>query len=459
MYEPNRNLPTQPSVSGPRAGLINESYTFKASGSTDADGDSLEYSFVIFEPSGTWEGVKSEWGSLDAYTYRWTRPGTYCVKAAVKDWSNEPVYSGCHTITIYEEQPECKISITRPADGAPVGSCGYMSGQETRIMWRDDDGDTDADITSSDVYYSLDSGATCELIAKEVREYSHDWLKPGAFVHDDVIIKVVSKYNTGCVAEAISDPFDVIDGREPFVSVSQPKDKDFYTVGEPVEIRWEASSAPDYEIERVDVKFLPAGDNIARLYGDQAKGGVFTWYPDATCLIDRGQISVRIWATNCTDTIAESAGTFEIVSPAHPKPECNEITPFEKKSRTVPHPDWKFTDEWVQRIQYPNVFVDENGDIHAIAVFEDSIDERAADVSQKNHEFESGIYYRRQVEGVWQDQETATNHPHMKNGTQDYLDHYWLVWSDMAVDSSGMPHIVYEFVPVGEDEGWGKYVY
>jgi PKD repeat protein len=458
VYEPNLNLPTKPTVSGPRAGLINQSYTFKAEGSTDADGDSLEYSFVIFEPSGTWDGVESEWSVLDAYTYRWTRPGTYCVKAAVRDRSNEPVYSGCHTITIYAELPECKISITRPTSDAPIGPCGYMSGHETKIIWQDDDGDTDADIISSDVYYSLDGGATWKSVATGVKGYSVDWLKPDDLIRNDVIVKVESAYNTGCVAEAISDPFDVIDGRAPFVTVSQPASGEVYEVGQPVEIQWEASCAPGYEVERVDLKFLPDGDVIARLYGDQAKSGVFTWYPDAGSLIDRGRISARVSCTNCTETIAESNGSFKIENPVDPESECKEITPFEKELRSIPHPDWKFSSDWVQRIQYPDVFVDENGDVHVIAVFEDSVDERgAAYYDQIHHEFESGIYYRRQVNGEWQEQETATNHPHMTDSTHDQLDHYWLEWSELAVDSSGTPHIAYEFIPTGGD--WEKHVY
>ncbi|WP_207681084.1 PKD domain-containing protein [Desulfonema magnum] len=454
VYEPNLNFPTEPEVSGPRVGLINQPYTFIAS-SSDADGDSLEYSFDIFKPVGGWERVESEWGESNSYAYSWTQAGSYCVKAGVRDRSNTPFYSACHSITIYEEQPECKIKITNPAFDAPLGSCGHMSGQETRIKWKDEDGDTDADIISSDVYYSLDSGATWELIADDVEGYSCDWSKSEAFIHDDVIVKVISNYNTGCIAEVISDPFDVIDGRKPTVTVMSPDTDKFY-VGDPVKIEWDAMcSSPDlYGIERIDLNFINDGNDrgtFVELRGDEVKEP-YTWIPEGNQVTSNGQIKVKVWCENCEDNY-EVSERFEIAHKYSSEDDCpwNESErAFIKPAKTPPLSGWE--GGWGQEFDYPQVVVDDRGNIHVAAIYSDDFLASKSGVYPRQHhrKGETQIYYRKKVSGNWENQEQATEYePAESFSIKLYMD--YIKNLQLAVDSSGFPHLVYEYVSTNGD--------
>ncbi len=89
----------------------------------------------------------------------------------------------------------------------------------------------------------------------------------------------------------------------------EPAAGSVFDVGQPVEIRW--SSSP-YEVERVDLKFMPAGEPIAKLTGAGLKSGSYTWYPTRHDLTDKGQIQVTVWTSNCAVAEARSAGYFEI---------------------------------------------------------------------------------------------------------------------------------------------------
>ncbi len=267
---------------------------------------------------------------------------------------------------------------------------------------------------------------------------------PESVISDDVRVRVIATYEAGAEASDASESIKIIDGTAPTVAVLKPIEGDSYEVGQPVEIQWEATCARFYEVEWVDVKFLPSGTPI-RLYGDDAKRGKFTWYSEKYDVTDIGQIQVTVAATNCTESQSTSSGYFEIRNPNVTSNSWE--TPkrvFKKLDPDRPHPTWS-SNGWIQNIMSPDVLVDKNGDIHVVSVFENRIRE-TTDVAMGVHsEYESQIYYVKRDGENWQSQEQATTHLPMKKDGDLPLT-YGIINPQFAIDSSNYPHIVYEYI-------------
>jgi len=340
----------------------------------------------------------------------------------------------------------------------------HAAGGDLSIKWRDNSrSGFEDDVTSLDFYYSIDGRTTWTAIAKSVipnnsRIDTYEWKVPSDFIHRDVEIKVLGRYKNGGVGQGFSEPFNIKDGSNPKVTVSAPASGSVYQVGQPVEIKWVSSFPSSYKVERVDLKLMPSREPIARLTGDSLKTPSYTWYPSKYDLTDKGQIQVTVWINNCGVGEALSPAYFEVKSyhdPSSPWSEPERI--FTKVEPQRPNPSW-WSYGWHQNIMSPDVLVDKNKDIHVVSVFENSIME-TTDVAMGVHcEYESQIYYIKKGDGEnWQSQERATNHSPMKNNGYLPLT-YGIANPQLAIDSSGYPHVVYEYISA-ENNNDGREIY
>ncbi|NJL60357.1 MAG: hypothetical protein HC887_12710 [Desulfobacteraceae bacterium] len=172
-------------------------------------------------------------------------------------------------ISIYSPDPD--NGTINPCNGAYV----FRSAQEAKISWVDNDGNTSQDIVSSDIYVSI-AGGNWTSIAHVENVTWYYWAIPADFIHNNVRIKVVAKYNNGVTAEAVSKTFNCIDGRLPTVTV-KPFTQSSYYVGDPVNIQWQAACTGSNTVYRVDLSFINSGNNwgtFVQLTGDAAKAAL-----------------------------------------------------------------------------------------------------------------------------------------------------------------------------------------
>jgi hypothetical protein len=312
----------------------------------------------------------------------------------------------------------------------------YRASQNMKIMWIDDDGNSDADVDSIDLLYSI-GGGNWETITTNQPADAYYWSMPADFIHEDVRVKVVAHYEAGYSAEAVSDPFRVVNGAKPTVTILNPEGGDYY-VGEPLTIKWEAIGPEGFEIERVDIYSYVNGSKdglIVRQGGDYANADSYTWYPADSDRTDSGQIGLRVWATNDTyiDEVSQN--------------------PFAIKPRPIPDSPWNEAERPFQRsepenedINYPEVVVDSDGNIHAAAVsiFRDSQWQNNYSSLLRFEEIQ--VVYRKKEGENWLTQEQVTDYPRMSD-TGASLFCYWIPDVALAVDQNGNPHILFEYVP------------
>ncbi len=318
-----------------------------------------------------------------------------------------------------------------------------MTGSTLKIRWVNDSFGSGAEVVSVDFYYSVAGGnweSAGSYSAQNGRYDTYEWPVPQDFIHNQVRVRAVARYNTGGTAEAVSLPFNITDSSEPTVSISQPNGG-AYNVGDPVEIQWEAACAAPYEVERVDLSFLISGykkETINTLIGSNATSNSATWYPDGSDLTDKGQIGVKIWCSNCSEGYAESPGYFEVRSQQNPESEWTQAErPLKVPARQIPSA-WS-GGAWDQGLWYPEVVVDSGGNIHVASGYYDQF--YAYGSSDAYYKGEMQIFYRKKTSsGTWQSQETATNYRSIDAYNTELL-MYEVREIKMAVDSSGSPHI------------------
>lgn len=92
---------TPPAPTGPEASVMEDEYTYTASG-TDPDGDQLYYMWDRGGDVSGWLGPFDSGVPADA-AYTWTSVGTHDVKVKVKDqWDEESPWSDPLTVTVVE---------------------------------------------------------------------------------------------------------------------------------------------------------------------------------------------------------------------------------------------------------------------------------------------------------------------------------------------------------------------
>jgi len=346
-------------------------------------------------------------------------------------------------ISIYSPDPD--NGSINPCNGAYV----LRSAQEAKISWVDEDGNTSQDIVSSDISVSV-AGGSWSPIAQIQNVTWYYWAIPADFIHNNVKIRVVAKYNTGVTAEAVSKTFNCIDGRSPTATV-KPFAQSSYYVSDPVSIQWQAACTGSYTVDRVDLSFVNSGNSwgtFVQLTGDAARSGSYTWYPTAAMVTDKGQISARVWCSNCTYTDAINDGSFGVKNKSTGDSAWTEAErPFTKPSKSG----------WTQNMVIPEVVVDATGSIHVASAYYGDV----IDYNIYYREAENQIFYRKKSQTGWSSQERVTNYAPMGLNNTSIIFWYEIRKIEMAVDSSGYPHIVYEFAPApaetSKSEIW--YVY
>lgn len=330
-----------------------------------------------------------------------------------------------------EESQDGKIKLLAPNPSDPLYNNtvdgAYRSGQRMKIVWLDDDNDKDNDVESIDLYYSISDG-NWQVIATDQPADAYYWSSPADFIHDNVRVKVVAHYNTGITAEAVSEPFRVIDGSKPSVTIIKPDGGEYY-VGDPMTIEWQASSPEGFEIERVDISSYVNGvinETIARQSGSYINSGSYTWYPTDSDVTDRGQIGLRVWCTNDTFMDAMTQDYFTVkLRPIAGNPWSEVERPFDN-----PEPG-------IVDFHEPDVVMDSNDNIHVAAIY------KYEPYEEQRHQ----VFYRKKTGNQWGVQEQITNY---QGGKPGYT--YELRDVEMAVDQQNIPHILFEYVPpVGND--------
>ena len=173
--------PITPEINGPSTGSVNHVYTFTLNPIADPEGDSM---YVKWD----WgDGYPSEWlgpypsGHTIEESYGWTVPGTYDIRARLKDiYGYESNWSEPHGITINENNPPSTPEITGP--DRVKKSVNYLY----KAVSVDPEGDDLfyffdwGDGTTSGWFGPYHSGATTAS--------AHSWNKTG-----DVLVKVKTK--------------------------------------------------------------------------------------------------------------------------------------------------------------------------------------------------------------------------------------------------------------------------
>ena len=116
---------SQPTISGPSTGTVNQSYTFTASATSNPSGDTLQYFF-------NWgDGSSSTWNSSTSAQHTWTSTGTYSVTVQARSATYTSVVSQSSTplsITI-SNVPTYSVSVSvSNSAGGSVTSATTVSG-------------------------------------------------------------------------------------------------------------------------------------------------------------------------------------------------------------------------------------------------------------------------------------------------------------------------------------------
>ncbi len=145
---------------GPYSGDINEQITFDASGSSDPDGDSLEYRWN-FDGGLLWD---TSWSSSPTASHSYDQEGTYTVKVQVRD-GNGIVYRDTDTATVTVINPNSPPVINGITGPSPI----KVFNQETYTCSASDpDGDS--------LEYKWYGRAPGDLLP-----HWHDWTSSSSF--------------------------------------------------------------------------------------------------------------------------------------------------------------------------------------------------------------------------------------------------------------------------------------
>jgi len=436
---PNQ-LPESLYISGPTIGYVNQSYSFKVHAKDD-DQDALEYSLIMYLQDQTYT---SNWQSSPDFSWSWNMPGTFCIKAAVRDNpGRNPVFSKCHDIAILKEELPCYVSIECPnpdnerCHNLCNGGYVFSDKGKLRIAWRDLDGINENSVQRVDSYYSIKNSEWQFIDTDTFPNGDYDeigWQIPSNFFHERVRVKVIAQYNTGCVSEAISKPIKLLDSQKPEITILQPESGIYY-VGEPVPVSWQVKCPDGFDIKRIDIKFHSNGTNqgtLVYLSNQDTKKNFYSWKPRQSHVTDNGQIKLVVWCTNCTFEENISNTTFKVKfrhDPSNPWIEAQR--PFE-----IPNP----SNYQLPSMLEPDIFVDANDNIHLITSYIGSTDNQIPALG------EAQLYYKKMNSGIWSGLEKATSY-NVWQSQDNNVAHlkYELRNPKITSDSNNIPHVVYEF--------------
>ena len=306
----------------------------------------------------------------------------------------------------------------------------YKTLNECSIVW---DVQDNSGIDHFDFYYSLDNGATWNTIIEGyvTNTNGYEWMIPDGAVTNIARVKMVATDTQSHSATAISNAFEIVDGRGTKVTVTSPNGGESWDLGSTHEITWEATS-PN-EIISFQLVRIINGDNVYIDYAQPGNARSYTWTLPSAGATDKVLIKIKTHDEFGTESEDISDNFFSITDPFGP-----------------PDPPWHVPEAVTQlpNLSYPYLgqshslpamAIDGNGDVH-IAYNWGENDWR--DGLGVTNYYENQIYYRRQLNGTWQPPIQVTDYPlFSSSGTLE--GYYSTKKICMEIDGNGIVHLIW----------------
>lgn len=209
-------------LSGPKAAVTGEPYTYMTAGSVSSFGHDVQYLFDWGDSTDSgWLGV-----GVTSASHSWSSANTYTVKTKARcasDTSIESDWSDPIEVTVAD------ISFTQVTVLAPNGGDAIPSGSSFKIQWG-----APAVATTFNVRYSVDNGATWKTIASGVSGNTCDWPVPIPLKNKKkCLVKVIGYNGSAKVGSDISGTFTI-----EAIRLTSPNGSESILGGSWHEIRW-----------------------------------------------------------------------------------------------------------------------------------------------------------------------------------------------------------------------------
>jgi N-acetylneuraminic acid mutarotase len=417
---PPETVSTPDMPSGSSAGQVGQSLAYTTGGSSSNLGDSVEYRFDWGDGS-----PYSSWSSSTSAAHSWSLGGPFTIRVQARCAAHTTAVSAWSygmSLMISDTKPP-QITYLSLNHGYPV-----KTGHSYSIAFIVSD---KVGIDSLDFCYSTDNGNTWSpivtdfVIGSNGLGDSYRWTIPAdAPLTTEGRIKMIARDTSDNEASHTTEPFSIIDGTPPGVTILSPKGGEVWDLGSEHEIKWNASSANG--ISALDI-YLYYGDRAEFITRQMINDGSYTWTLPAssTFVTSSGRIKVRVYDGNGNEAECWSEGYFSISDPSLPPP-----APWVMPERvtTVPSGSSASKDH-----TSPRIAVDKDGIVHLVYKYtQDSVSTTPRVITQN-------ILYRKLTGSSWSSPELVYSLCQETYGGSCH----WIRDLQIAVDSTGTPHVVW----------------